>query len=258
MLKVFIVDDEAPARSELRYLLEQFPEVEVVGEADSGSEALEKIPPSGADAVFLDIQLHDRDGVDVGRELYEFLEKPPMIVFASAYEIHAVRAFETDAIDYIVKPFNEVRLRKTMKRVSKWLSLQEKDQPVVFDRNLSHLLQHLAVERQPQRIPAEKNGRILLIDPNEIVFATLEGRHAVIYTQQEHYLTSFTLQELEQRLLSGSFCRTHRAYLANLSKAVELVPWFNGTVHLVMQDCRKSQIPVSRSSVKEVKKRLGF
>ncbi len=260
MLKVFIVDDEMPARAELRYLLEQMADVEVVGEAASGEEALERIPELVPDAVFLDIHLHDRDGVDVGQELLSTMPKPPVVIFASAYEIHAVRAFETEAVDYIVKPFSQHRLEKTICRIRKWLTQRsgEELQQSVIEEKLASLLHNVLSNRQPRRVPVEKNGKILLIDPDEIIFATVDGRYASIYTEDAQYATSFTLQELEARLPEPQFYRTHRAYIVNLGKTVELVPWFKGAVHLVMEDRHKTEVPVSRNAVKEVKRRLGF
>ncbi len=261
MLKAFIVDDEMPARAELRYLLEQFPDVEVIGEAASGEEALEAIPAAEPDVVFLDIHLHDRDGVDVAQEIIEGMEPPPIVIFASAYEIHAVRAFETEAVDYIVKPFSEQRLEKTIQRVRKRRERSDATAHAETERieqRLASLLHDVLTDPPPKRIPVEKNGKILLIDPNEIVYATVEGRHATIFTETEQYATSFTLQELESRLPARQFFRTHRAYIANLAKTAELVPWFKGSVHLIMQDRRNSEVPVSRNAVKEVKRRLGF
>ncbi|WP_019122201.1 LytR/AlgR family response regulator transcription factor [Brevibacillus massiliensis] len=257
MLKVFLVDDEMPARAELRYLLEQFSDVEVIGEAANGVEALERIPAASPDAVFLDIHLHDRDGLDVAEEILEICEHPPIVIFASAYEVHAVRAFETEAVDYIVKPFSEQRLEKTINRLRKLLNKQES---AAVERRIASLLQNVLGEplQQPKRIPVERNGKILLISPDEIYFATVEGRYAMIYTESDNFATSFTLQELECKLPGQQFYRTHRAYLVNLTKTAELVPWFHGCVHLIMQDRRKSEIPVSRSSVKEVKRLLGF
>lgn len=260
MLTVFIVDDEAPARSELRYLLEQFPDVSVIGEAGSGEEAIDAVLQAEPDAVFLDIHLHDRDGVDVGQELLESMVKPPVIIFASAYEIHAVRAFETDAVDYIVKPFSEQRLEKTINRVRKMRRGRD-TYPVPsphLEEQLHTLLQSVLTHQQPRRVPVEKKGKIMLIDPNEIVYATLDGRYASIYTETEQFATSFTLQELESRLSPQQFFRTHRAYIVNLMRTAELVPWFKGAVHLVMQDESRTEVPVSRNVVKELKKRLGF
>ncbi|NGQ96856.1 response regulator transcription factor [Brevibacillus sp. SYP-B805] len=260
MLKVFLVDDEMPARAELRYLLEQFPDITVIGEAASGEEALEQIPEAEPDAVFLDIHLHDRDGVDVGQEILETMGNPPMVIFASAYDMYAVRAFETEAVDYIVKPFSLHRLEKTVCRIRKWQGQRAADANPrsELEERIASLLQTVLTERGPRRIPGEKNGKILLIDPEDIVFATVEGRNAVIHTETEQYATSFTLQELESRLPEQQFCRTHRAFIVNLNKAAELVPWFKGAVHLVMQDQQKTEIPVSRNAVKEVKRRLGF
>jgi len=260
MLKVFLVDDERPARAELRYLLEQFPDLEVIGEADSGEGALGMIPEADPDAVFLDIHLHDRDGVEVARTLLEELEKPPIVIFASAYEMHAVRAFETEAVDYIVKPFSPARLEKTVGRIRKWGGMRQArvSTDSGLESRLARLLENVLVEQAPKRIPAEKNGKILLIDPADIVFATVEGRCAVLHTEGDQFMTSFTLQELEERLPRQLFYRTHRAYIANLSKAEELIPWFKGSVHLVMGDKGRTEVPISRNAVKEVKKRLGF
>jgi two-component system response regulator LytT len=257
---VFIVDDEMPARAELRYLLEQFQDIEVIGEAASGEEALELIPAAEPDVVFLDIHLHDLDGVDVAEQILSTGETPPIVIFASAYEVHAVRAYETEAIDYIIKPFSEQRIEKTINRIRK---LRERTQPkqvepAVIEKQIASLLQTVLADHQPKRIPVEKNGKILLIDPADIVYATVEGRYATIFTDTEQYATSFSLQELESRLPAQQFFRTHRAYVVNLLKTAELVPWFKGAVHLIMQDQRKSEIPVSRNAVKEVKRRLGF
>lgn len=256
MLRVFIVDDEKPAREELRYLLEQFPDIEVVGEAASGGEAMECIPEAEPHAVFLDIHLQDIDGVDVAAQLYEIGEIAPLVVFASAYDEHAVRAFETEAVDYIVKPFSEERLTKTICRIRKLHERTEEKQNM--EARITTILQTALREQEPKRIPVEKNGKILLINAQDIVYASVEARQSVIVTDKEQYYCSFTLQELETKLSDKLFFRTHRAYIANLAKVTELVPWFNGCVQLVMQDEAKTNIPVSRNAVKEVKRRLGF
>lgn len=263
MLKVFIVDDEKPARSELRYLLEQFPDIKVVGEAASGEEALEVISEVEPDAVFLDIHLNDLDGMDVAAQLLE-TQTPPFVVFASAYDEHAIRAFETEAIDYIIKPFSEARLAKTICRMRKLQVLSEDKGNVkehneqTIEEKIATIVQTALLDQQPKQIPVEKNGKILLIHAQDIVYVTVESRHAIIYTDKEQYGSSFTLQELETKLPVSLFYRSHRAYIVNLSKVSELVPWFNGCVQLVMQDEQKTAIPVSRSAVKEVKRRLGF
>lgn len=261
LLKVFIVDDEMPARVELRYLLQQYADIEVIGEASSGEEALELIPELAPDAVFLDIQLHDRDGVDVAMHLQTIHEKPPVIIFATAYEMHAVRAFEAEAEDYLVKPISEHRLDKAIKRLRKTAGKTSEKHLEDDERTwkrVTALVQSALQEQNPKRIPVEKNGKILLIDQNEIVFATVDGRYATIYTNCEQFTSSFTLQELELKLPAHQFYRTHRAFIVNLSKTEELIPWFKGSIHLIMADKRKSEVPVSRNAVKEVKRRLGF
>lgn len=264
MLKVFIVDDETPAREELRYLLQQFADVQIVGEAASGEEALEIVPDAEPDAVFMDIHLHDRDGVDVAQEITALMAKPPIIIFASAYEIHAVRAFETEATDYIVKPIHEQRLEKTINRLRKRITqenpyvAEQETEHLELEQRLATLLQNVLIDQQPRRIPVEKNGKILLIDTAEIIYATVDGRYASIFTESEKYATSFTLQELEMRLPCQQFYRTHRAFIVNLSRTAELVPWFKGSVYLIMGDRERTEVPISRTAVREVKRRLGF
>ncbi|MED0679804.1 MULTISPECIES: LytR/AlgR family response regulator transcription factor [Aneurinibacillus] len=263
MIRVIIVDDEAPARSELRYLLEQYDDIEVIEEAASGEEAIELIQRQKPDVVFLDIYLHDIEGIKIP-EMIEGEEHRPHIVYATAYDSYALQAFETEAADYILKPFNEERLKKTMTRLRKRIQ-EKKAQPASFPA-IEHTLRQIIETIQPMaksfssfsRIPVEKATSVAFVDIHDIVYAAAEGRNCRIFTKNEDYITSFSLQELEKKLPEDRFYRIHRTYLVNLSCIVEFIPWFKGTVQIKVGDKNETVLPVSRSLVKDLKMRLGF
>ncbi len=249
MIRVLIVDDEAPARDELAYLLRQISEIELVGEAKNGREAIKKISELKPQVVFLDIQMPDMSGLTVCREL-SLLHEPdnlPIIVFATAFDQHALEAFEVNAVDYILKPFSEDRLQCTLNKVKKLISSSESQ----------HLNRILSLLEKPKlsKLPIEENERIILLDPNEIVFCTISERQVVITTKDREYTTGFNLNELGSKL---SFLRTHKSYLVNPDMIREIIPWFNGTYNLVMKDNKSSTVPVSRTYIKEVRSVLNF
>ena len=252
MIKAYIVDDEAPARDEMRYLLGKMPGVEVIGMARNGKEALEQIPRAKPQVVFMDIQMPDISGLGVAKELYQRMGRSdfPILVFATAYDQHALEAFEVNAIDYILKPFNEERLQSTVERIR--ISLGRRSEvPGGWDGGkLDRILALLAKERTADKLPVEKNERIILLDRDDIVYAGVEGRHVRVKTKDASYLTGYSLSELEERL---GLLQTHKSYLVNQEMVREIVPWFNGTYNLIMADKEKSQIPVSRTHVKTVR-----
>jgi two-component system response regulator LytT len=264
MLRVVIIDDEAPARSELRYLLEQYEDVEITGEAASGEEALEVISDQRPDVVFLDIHLQDMEGIEIAEQL-AVSDTNPYIVYATAYDSYALQAFETEAADYILKPFNEERLDKTLDRLRRRIyeSHENKSTP---SSSLEHTLHKIIETMQPvaksftsfPRIPVEKATSVAFVEIDEIIYAAAEGRNARIYTKTENYITSFSLQDLEKKLPEEKFYRIHRTYLVNLRHIIEFIPWFKGTVQVKMDDTEETILPVSRAIVKELKCRLGF
>lgn len=259
-MRVVIVDDESPARDELKYLLEQMENVDIIGLARNGQEALAIIPELRPDVVFLDIQMPDISGLSVARELYQRLgpELFPLLVFATAYDQHALEAFEVNAADYVLKPFSEERLQQTVQRLKH--SLQEKGCPpeqvegTRLDREkLDRILSLLESPSPKAKLPVEENERMILLNAEEIVFAGIEGRHVLIKTLDASYATNYSLSELEERL---GLVQTHKSYLVNKEMVREIVPWFNGTYNLIMNDRDRSQIPVSRTYVKSVKQAL--
>lgn len=249
MIRILIVDDEAPARDELRFLLERIPEIQIVDVAKNGKEALSKIEDTKPDVVFLDIQMPDMTGLSVCRELTLRLqpEEIPLIVFATAYDQHALEAFEVNAIDYILKPFDEERLKSTMEKIKRLLN----------NPNSEPLNRILSLLEKPKRakLPVEENERIVLLDPQEIVYCSICGRQVFIQTKSRDYTANYNLGELEQRL---GFLRTHKSYLVNPEMVREIIPWFNGAYNLVMQDEKKTCVPVSRTYLKEVRHSLDF
>lgn len=246
--RALIVDDEAPARAELRYLLEEFNHVQVVGEATNGEEALVLLRSLSYDVVLLDIRMPGGTGLEVAAALQE-LPHPPKVIFTTAYPDHAVEAFDLEAVDYLVKPFDADRLGRALERA---LSNSADDAPL---RPSSH--------PQPPgpeplvRIPVQRDGRTVLVDRTAIVYASAVRGYSYLKLSDERLLVSFSLNELERRL-RGHFFRTHRSYLVNLDHVRELVPDFKGALVLVMNDRQRSRVEVSRRQARELRRRLGM
>ncbi|MBN6186244.1 response regulator transcription factor [Aneurinibacillus sp. BA2021] len=258
------MDDEAPARSELRYLLAQYEDVDVAGEAASGEEAFELISRLQPDVVFLDIHLHDMRGITVAEQLAA-ADLSTSIVYATAYDDYALQAFETGAADYLLKPFNEERLDKTIERLRKRIR-EEKQTTATASLPLESTLRQIVETMGPvvqsfsacTRIPVEKATSVAFVNIDDIIYASAEGRTARIFTKHANYVTTFSLQDLEKKLPGDRFYRIHRTYLVNLHHIIEFIPWFKGTVQVRLDDEAETVLPVSRTLVRELKARLGF
>ncbi len=261
LLKALIVDDEYPARQELRFMLGRFDNVEIVGEATSANEALALIRALDYQVLFLDINLPGMNGLELGAVIQE-LPKPPFVIFVSAYDEHALEAFDVNAVDYILKPIDEKRLKRAIDRVIKAQQEREALTPVPVSGSPSTEaakgLQGSPEEIKINRIPAEKLGKTILVDIGEIYYAFTEQDYVYIKTFADKLFTRFTLKDLEARLGGGMFFRTHRCYIVNLLKVKEIVPFFNGTYNLVLEDKERSEVPVSRAQAKKLRKILGF
>lgn len=235
MLKALVVDDEAPARSELRFLLEEAGGVEVVGEASNAVEALQLIKAIPYDVIFLDIQMPGLSGMQLA-EVLAGLQKPPALIFVTAHSDHAVQAFEVQAVDYLVKPVELERLKQAVDRLA----------PAG------------AVETRLERIPVEKAGKKLLVSVDEILYIMAKDDYSYLHTEADRYLSTISLASLEQKLESSGFFRVHRRYLVNLKRVKEVVPMYGGTLLLTLTDKAGTQIPVSRRRVPSLKKALGL
>lgn len=248
-LTALLVDDESPARDELRYLLGKYPEINVIGEASSGEEAIENVIELDPDVVFLDIKLWDMDGFEVARRIFE-KGKTPIIIFATAYDEYAVKAFEINAVDYILKPFSADRLEKAVQKVINVFKSQRQSEEVL------RIAEYLRTKEiaSCNKLSVWKNGRIHLICPEDICYCVAIEKGSIVKTRQGEFSTSYTLSELEERIKSPNFFRTHKSYLVNLDRVKEIIPWFNGTFILSIQGYEKEEVPVSRRQAKELRK----
>lgn len=264
MISVVIADDEPLARDELTYLLKQCEDIEIIGEATQGAEALEKILTLKPDVAFLDIHMPNLDGLTVARKLLEE-DQTLMIVFATAYDKHAIQAFEVNAIDYLLKPFDEERVLKTVERIRQGIRHPKNDsQNEALNNSLMELLKKMGRETLPaavgvvqapkiSKLAVQGEESVVFIDPRDILYVYRENRDVFIKTSNKVYTTKYTLQALEEKLASYPFFHAHRSYLVNLNFVHELVPWFNGAYTLILNDEKRSKVPVSRAYVKVLK-----
>ncbi|MFC7405843.1 LytR/AlgR family response regulator transcription factor [Georgenia alba] len=243
--RALIVDDEAPAREELRYLLEEIGQVQVVGEATNGEEALLLLRSLDYDLVLLDVRMPGGSGLEVAAALRD-LPHRPKVIFTTAYPDHAVEAFDLAAADYLVKPFDADRLRRAVDRA---LASERTEEGTAAG-------QGSAVEPL-SRIPVQREGRTVLVDGASIVYAAAARGYSSLKLADERVLVSLSLNELERRL-RGHFYRAHRSYLVNLDHVRELVPDFRGALVLVMDDRQRSRVEVSRRHARELRRRLGL
>ncbi|WP_066638236.1 LytR/AlgR family response regulator transcription factor [Desulfolucanica intricata] len=258
-LKALIVDDEYPARQELRYALSNFDNVEIVGEAANAQEALALIKALDYSVLFIDISIPGMNGLELGRAIQE-LPNRPYVIFVTAFDEYAVQAFEVDAVDYLLKPVEPKRLKQAIDKVVK--ACREVAPTVEKDganndaaaQKGKQDYKHIQIDR----IPAEKMGKTVLVNESDIIYAFTEQDYVYIKTYNDKLLTRFTLKELEARLNLNSFFRTHRCYLVNLHKVKEIVPFFNGTYNLVVENKEGDEVPVSRAQAKKLRKILGF
>ncbi|MGC2530805.1 MAG: response regulator [Candidatus Acidiferrum sp.] len=247
-INTIIVDDEKPAREELAFLLKAFPEVSLIGQGKNGVEAVALIKEHSPDLVFLDVQMPGLDGFGVLKKLVERKMKMPHVVFATAFDQYAVQAFEVNAVDYVLKPFDKARIAKAIQRARKMLDTQTTTAERLVQ--LEQLVTQIgAAKSSPQKIKILVNSqqRLLLVNGDDIIFATTEGSSIVVVTRDLEGATNYrTLEELNSALDSESFLRPHRSFLINTQHIKEVVPWFNSTFILKMNDKKTTEVPVSR------------
>lgn len=247
-MNAFLVDDEPLARERLRSLIEHSGNfLTIVGESGQASEAIEQINTLKPDVVFLDIQMPGLDGFDV----VSLLENPrPYIVFVTAYDQYAIKAFDVFALDYLTKPVRLERLQTCIDRLKDLSSLKKTQQDS---------LQKALDERKekPLHVLTAKKGRgIHILDINDVLYIEADDKLLFAHTKEARFRIDSTLDGLEKRLDEGRFVRSHRSFLVNVKHINELIPWFSGTYELKLSN--NVQIPVSRRRVKEVKVQLGI
>lgn len=244
-LTAVIVDDEFPAREELACMLEETGAVEIIAACEDGEEALEFLRERPVDVVFLDIQMPTMDGLAAAKEIMALADRP-RIIFTTGFSEHAVKAFELEASDYLVKPCSKERLEKAIRKIQDYNGDEEKTPglpPVGTETG--------------GKLPVWTNDRLILLNTADIFFAKAAGkRNTLIVARKGQFSTSTTLRELEAKLSKANFIRTHKSYLVNAERIEEVVPWFNNTYMLVLQDCPVRDIPVARHYVRDFNLRM--
>lgn len=246
VLNVLIVDDETPARKELGYLLQDYDEVSIIGEAASGKEAIQKVLKLNPDVIFLDIKMWDMNGFDVAEKLISTGDCP-FIIFVTAYDEYAINAFEINAIDYILKPVSSLRLEKTINRIKDIFKSKTKQKEATKISNYIKTLN----KNTYQKFTFEKNGRLYVVNVTDICYCRAYSKGSIVKTLQGVFKSSYTLSELEK---NTNFFRSHKSFLVNIDKISEIIPWFNGTYLLLMEGYKNDEVPVSRRNSKNLKK----
>jgi two-component system, LytTR family, response regulator LytT len=270
-ITALIIDDEQLAREELKYLLDTTGNVEVLAQGTNGVEAVELIRTHQPDVVFLDVQMPGLDGFAVLKKLLEHSDGEPLpqIIFATAFDQYAVKAFDVNAIDYLLKPFDRARVLQALERARLRLQEvrvqeQEESPPAGGHRDLNSdirigaLLKLIEQQQQPQRhsgkIILQAQSRLLLVDQKEICFASIdEGVISVVTPSLEGQSKCRTLEELLDLLDPLTFWRAHRSYVVNINHIKEVVPWFKSSYQLRMDDKKQTEIPVSRAQTRRLR-----
>jgi two-component system response regulator LytT len=254
-ISAVIVDDEQLARDELSYLLKSVDDVDIVAQGRNGLEAVNLIKEHSPDLVFLDVQMPGLDGFGVIKKLLDKKIPVPQIIFATAFDQYAVKAFEVNAIDYVLKPFDKKRVTLAIEKARRKIQ----GQPTANDK-LESLVKMLEAQRpQNSKVLVRAAGRLLLVEQKDVCFASIEdGVISVVSTTLEGQSNCRTLEELLQGLDSDMFWRAHRSYVVNINRIKEVVPWFKSSYQLRMDDKKQSEIPVSRAQTKRLRELFGL
>ena len=279
IIRALIVDDEALARARLRKLLANAVDLEIISEASNGPEAIALIREQRPDLVFLDVQMPGLDGFAVIQKLLERnqiksaksgiaaneQEALPQIVFATAYDQYAVRAFDVNAVDYVLKPFDRNRIVQAVERAKSRMAggvagsaAAQTDSPI--ESQLEALLRLLKrpqggeIPQQPAKLVVQAQSRLLLVSQSDVCFASIDDGIIRIVTRTfEGQSKCRTLEELQEQLDPVHFWRAHRGYVVNIDHIREVVPWFKSSYQLRMNDKAQTEVPVSRTQTKRLR-----
>ncbi|BCU56569.1 MULTISPECIES: LytR/AlgR family response regulator transcription factor [Enterobacter] len=236
-MKVIIVEDEILAQQELSWLIKEHSQMEIVGTFDDGLDVLKFLQHNKVDALFLDINIPSLDGVLLAQNISQFAHKP-FIVFITAWKEHAVEAFELEAFDYILKPYQESRIINMLQKLETAFQQQSgtgASSPAVRENDTINLI---------------KDERIIVTSIHDIYYAEAHEKMTFVYTRRDEFVMPMNITEFCSKLPAAHFFRCHRSYCVNLDKIREIEPWFNNTYILRLRDL-DFQVPVSRSKVKE-------
>jgi DNA-binding LytR/AlgR family response regulator len=246
MLRVVLVDDEKPSLDELEYLLSGCSSCNIIKKFTNPVDALEYIKMEEPDLVFLDINMPVLDGLSLAEEMLK-LNLRTSIVFASAYDHYALSAFDMNAIDYVLKPYDKDRIFKAIRKIRNKL-----DSP---SEKRSYSESMIPKAQKVNKIPIWKGDKIILIKIDDILYCQVIDGELVLHTKLDCYVMNDTLTNLESKLPRETFFKTHRSYIVNLLKVSEVSSYFNNTL-IIKLDGSDAEIPVSRSNVKEFKEML--
>ena len=241
-----IADDELLARNELAFLLKNFPEIEVVGMAANGIEAVEMIENLEPDLVFLDVQMPGLDGLGVIQRLRDRDIPLPHFVLATAFDQYAIDAFRLEALDYLLKPIEKDRLAETISRARRIVQDREKAAPS------ESAAPRPAMQRS--KILVRSAGRSFIVDAQDIVYATIDdGLITIVTSALEGESNYRTIEDLQSNLDPETFWRVHRSFLVNIHRIKEVIPWFKSSYQIRMDDKKHTEIPVSRVQTKRLR-----
>jgi len=257
-LSAVIVDDEQLARDELAFLLKGVDDIEIVAQGKNGVEAFNLIREHSPDLVFLDVQMPGLDGFGVIKKLLDKKVPLPKIVFATAFDQYAVKAFEVNAVDYLLKPFDRKRVAQSVQkaRATMEASATSSDKWETVVRMLE------SQKTQNVKVLLKSGGRMFLVNQKDICFASIDDGVITVVTAgpngMEGQSNCRTLEELFESLDENLFWRAHRSYLVNINRIREVVPWFKSSYQIRMDDKKQTEIPVSRAQTKRLRELFGL
>ncbi len=251
-LSTVIVDDEPLASDELAWLLKDFADVEVIGTGRNGLEAVDLIEKLEPDLAFLDVQMPGLDGLGVIRKLRERQAFLPQFVLSTAYDQYAVEAFRLDALDYLLKPVDRARLAETVERARRHFQELASDESGVSNQESAKTS---SVQRT--KLMVRNGNRNHIVDARDLVYATIDSGVITLVTSTVEGQSSYkTLEELQANLDPGLFWRAHRSFVVNINKIREVVPWFNSSFQVKVDDKKGTEIPVSRVQTRRLRELL--
>jgi DNA-binding LytR/AlgR family response regulator len=245
-IRTLVVDDEKLARERLKGFLSAIKDVEVVGEAEDGKETISLVEKEQPDLIFLDVEMPGQNGFSV----YKSLDDPPHVIFATAYDSHAIEAFEVDATDYLLKPFSQKRVVAAIDRIRDRLELESQSPAANSEAP--------GASRYAAQIPVHTAKKIVILPVEKILWFAVESRLVYAHVNGRSYMTNFTLRDLEERLDPEIFFRAHKSRLVNLRQVKEVTRWFGGRFRLLMADDGGSEVELSRVQARALRARLGW
>ncbi|OGO79153.1 MAG: DNA-binding response regulator [Clostridiales bacterium GWB2_37_7] len=233
-MNCIIIDDEYPSIQELSYFVSTFSSIKILDVFDDSLKALEYVQTHTIDVIFLDINMPKLNGLAFSRVI-NTLKNKPILVFISAYSEYAIEAFEVAAFDYILKPYSESRIADTLKRLENCASTKCRN----------------------NKMTLSKNNKLYVLNVNDIYYCEANEHEVFVYTKNDLYKVSSSISDFYKKLPQNSFFKCHRSYIVNIDKVIEIIPWFNNTYMLKLQELA-SEIPVSRQNILMFKQLMGI